>query len=128
MSSRLISTINAAVLLAALASPVLATPGPCDTAAARDIMAWTLPRAGDHRPVHVTFPSRAEGVKLPDWLSAKYPDEMTVILQYEFEQLVVGKDAFEVTVYFKGQPARLVIPYAVVKAFFDNRVAKCVAG
>jgi hypothetical protein len=128
MSFRLVPTIRAAVLLAALASPALAEVGACDTAAARDIMAWTLPRAGDERPVHVTFLSRAEGVKLPDWLAAQYPDEMTIILQYEFDRLVVDKDAFEVTVYFKGRPARLVIPFAAVKAFFDNKIAKCTAG
>ncbi len=119
----------AALLLAAmLASPALAEPNSCDTAAARDIMAMTLPRAGDERPVTITYRTRAEGVKLPAYLLEQYPDEMTIILQYEFDRLVVSDDRFEVTVYFKGRPARLTIPFDAVKAFFDKNVAKCWGG
>ncbi|MFZ0841081.1 MAG: ClpXP protease specificity-enhancing factor SspB, partial [Xanthobacteraceae bacterium] len=83
---------------------------------------------GDERPVTITYRTRAEGVKLPAYLLEQYPDEMTIILQYEFDRLVVSDDRFEVTVYFKGRPARLTIPFDAVKAFFDKNVAKCWGG
>jgi hypothetical protein len=125
-------TIGASALLLAamlaLASPAQAEPNPCDTAAARDILVYTLPRAGEERPVNITLRSRAEGVKMPSWLIERYPDEITIILQYEFDRLVVSDDRFEVTVYFKGMPARLTVPFDAVKTFFDNNIAKCWGG
>jgi len=120
-----------ALLLAAtfaLASQAGAGPDSCGTAAARDVMVRALPRAGDERPENITFRTRTDGVKLPVWLLEQYPDEITIILQYEFDRLVVSDDRFEVTVYFKGQPARLTIPFDAVKTFFDNNVAKCWGG
>jgi hypothetical protein len=90
-------------------------------------MAKTLWHAAEQRPVHVTFATRAEGVKLPDYLLAKYPDEMTIVLQYEFERLVVRDDRFEVVPRFKGRAARLEVPFNAVKAFYDNEAPKCFA-
>ena len=122
-------TISASALLLvamlALASPAQTEPNSCDTAAARDILVHTLPRAGEERPVNITFRTRAEGVEMPSWLVERYPDEITVILQYEFDRLVASDDRFEVTVYFKGPPARLTVPFDAVKTFFDKNVAKC---
>ena len=109
----------------ALASPAQAEPNSCGTAAARDIMAYTLRRAGDERPVNITFRTRADGVKMPTWLLEQYPDEITIILQYEFTRLAIGDERFEVTVWFKGRPARLAVPFDAVKSFYDNNVAKC---
>jgi len=123
-------TIGAGALLfaALLASPARADPNSCDTAAARDILVYTLPRAGEERPVNITFRSRAEGVKMPAYLLAQYPDEITIILQYQFDRLVIRDDRFEVTVYFKGKPARLTVPFDAVKVFFDKDAAKCWGG
>ena len=49
-------------------------------------MAETLWQAAEDHPVHITFMTRSEGVKMPAYLAAKYPDEMTIVLQYEFGQ------------------------------------------
>ena len=120
--------VTALLLTAILTTPAPAQSNSCDTAAARDIMAMTLPRAGDERPVNITYRTRAEGVKLPAYLLAQYPDEMNIILQYQFDRLVIRDDRFEVTVYFKGKPARLTVPFDAVKVFFDKDVAKCWGG
>ena len=85
----------------------------------------TLRQAGDDHPVDVTFRTRAEGVELPAYLLAQYPDEMDIILQYQFERLVVRNERIAVNLSFKGRPARLVIPFAAITAFFDQSVAKC---
>ena len=91
-------------------------------------MVRTLPRAGDDRPLNVTFKTGADGVTLPAYLLAQYPEEITVILQYQFERLVVKDDRITVDLWFKGRRERLVIPFAAVTGFYDQSVAKCSGG
>jgi hypothetical protein len=76
---------------------------------------------GDHH-FFITFVSTADGVKLSPRLLAQYPEEMTVILQHQFWDLVVTEDRFEVGLSFGGIPERLVIPFAAIKSFFDPSV------
>jgi uncharacterized protein len=76
---------------------------------------------GEHH-FFITFISTAEGVKLSPRLLAQYPEEMTVILQHQFWDLVVTEDRFEVGLSFGGIPERLVVPFNSIKSFFDPSV------
>ena len=76
---------------------------------------------GEHH-FFITFLSTAEGVKLSPRLLAQYPQEMTVILQHQFWDLVVTEDRFEVGLSFGGIPERLVVPFNSIKSFFDPSV------
>ena len=76
---------------------------------------------GEHH-FFITFLSNAEGVKLSPRLLAQYPEEMTIILQHQFWDLVVTEDRFEVGLSFGGIPERLVVPFAAIKSFFDPSV------
>ena len=76
---------------------------------------------GDHH-FFITFISTADGVKLSPRLLAQYPEEMTVILQHQFWDLVVTEDRFEVGLSFGGIPERLVVPFAAIKSFLDPSV------
>lgn len=76
---------------------------------------------GEHH-FFITFISTAEGVKLSPRLLAQYPEEMTVILQHQFWDLVVTEDRFEVGLSFGGIPERLVVPFSAIKSFFDPSV------
>src|SRR5262249_53283765 len=76
---------------------------------------------GDHH-FFITFLSKAEGVKLSPRLLAQYPDEMTIILQHQFWDLVVTEDRFEVGLSFGGIPERLAVPFNAIKSFFDPSV------
>ena len=76
---------------------------------------------GEHH-FFITFMSTAEGVKLSPRLLAQYPEEMTVILQHQFWDLVVTEDRFEVGLSFGGIPERLVVPFAAIKSFLDPSV------
>jgi hypothetical protein len=76
---------------------------------------------GEHH-FFITFLSTAEGVKLSPRLLAQYPEEMTVILQHQFWDLVVSEDRFEVGLSFGGIPERLVVPFNAIKSFFDPSV------
>lgn len=85
----------------------------------RDAAEHGLP--GEHH-FFITFLSKADGVKLSPRLLAQYPEEMTIILQHQFWDLVVTDDRFEVGLSFGGIPERLVVPFAAIKSFFDPSV------
>ena len=76
---------------------------------------------GEHH-FFITFLSTADGVKLSSRLLAQYPEEMTVILQHQFWDLVVTEDRFEVGLSFGGIPERVVVPFSAIKSFFDPSV------
>ena len=76
---------------------------------------------GEHH-FYITFLSRADGVKLSPRLLAQYPEEMTIILQHQFWDLIVTDDRFEVGLSFGGTPERLVVPFSAIKSFFDPSV------
>ena len=55
-------------------------------------------------------------------LRAQYPEEMTIVLQHQFWDLIVTEDGFEVGLSFGGVPERLCVPFAAIKGFFDPSV------
>jgi hypothetical protein len=57
--------------------------------------------------------------QLPAALRQRFPEEITVVLQHQFDDLVVDEEGFAVTLRFDGAPARLVVPWEAVVAFFD---------
>ncbi|MGE0253176.1 MAG: SspB family protein [Alphaproteobacteria bacterium] len=71
---------------------------------------------------YITFRTRAPGVVIPDFLLAQYPEEMTIVLQHQFRDLIVDKEGFSVTLSFGGRPAVLVVPFAALAAFVDPSV------
>jgi hypothetical protein len=72
--------------------------------------------------LYITFRTDHPGVVLDDGLRARYPNEMTVILQHEFWGLEVGAERFGVTLSFGGQPQRLEIPFEAIRVFADPSV------
>jgi hypothetical protein len=76
---------------------------------------------GEHH-FYISFDTRAEGVRLSPRMLAQYPEEMTVVLQHQFWDLIVTDEGFEVGVSFGGIPERLAVPFAAVKGFFDPSV------
>ena len=73
---------------------------------------------GDHH-FFIAIDTQAEGVSLSSRLREQYPEEMTVVLQYQFWDLEVGEEGFEVKLSFNTLPEHLVVPYASIKAFYD---------
>jgi hypothetical protein len=84
-----------------------------------DAAAHGLP--GEHH-FFITFVSKAEGVKLSQRLLAQYPEEMTIILQHQFWDLIVLEDRFEVGLSFGGIPERLTVPFSAINRFLDPSV------
>ena len=85
------------------------------TLAARDGL-----RGGHH--FYIGFRTGAPDVVLPPQLLAKYPEEMTIVLQHQFWGLEAGGDAFSVTLSFASRMERLTIPYAAITTFADPSV------
>ena len=75
----------------------------------------------DHH-FYLTYSTCYEGIEIPTHLLDKYPDEITIVLQHEFEDLIVHEDYFVVTLWFNNIPAHLRVPFRAIKAFFDPSV------
>lgn len=84
-----------------------------------DIAESGLP--GQHH-FFITFDTMHPDVEMADWLSDRYPDEMTVVMQHWFENLDVGDEGFAVTLNFGDSPEPLYIPYDAIRTFVDPSV------
>lgn len=70
----------------------------------------------------ITFDTSHPDAELADWLSDRYPGEMTVVMQHWYDKLEVGADGFAVTLNFGDAPEPLFIPYDAIKTFVDPSV------
>ncbi len=119
MKSGLLSSLALMLLSSAAAAE------PCGFVPERQVMAQEIRRAGERRPVHITFQTGAEGVKLPAHLKAQYPEKMTIVLQHEFQGLKVTDDLLDVGLWFRRKPERLVVPLRAITGFYDPTVQEC---
>jgi uncharacterized protein len=73
---------------------------------------------------YVTFRTDHPGVAIPPHLKQRFPEEMTIVLQHQFWDLVVDEAAgrFRVGLSFGGVPATLIVPFAALTAFVDPEV------
>jgi hypothetical protein len=84
---------------------------------------------GDHH-FFVGFSMNSPGVKMSERLrqsqlkKAQNKDnpEMTIVLQHQFWDLIVGEKNFEVGLSFQGVPERIVVPFDAINGFFDPSV------
>ena len=84
-----------------------------------DVAKTGLP--GEHH-FFVTFDTMHPDVEMADWLSDRYPGEMTVVIQHWFDNLEVTNDGFTITLNFGDNPETLYIPYDAIKTFVDPSV------
>jgi len=73
---------------------------------------------GEHH-FYLSVRTDQPGTEVPAYLRKRYPEEITVVLQHQFRDLVVDDAGFSVILRFDGMPARLVVPWDAVVAFFD---------
>ncbi|MGC6476492.1 MAG: SspB family protein [Parvibaculales bacterium] len=77
---------------------------------------------GEHH-FYLTFITTAPGVVLSDALKTKHPDEMTIVLQNQYEDLNVLDDHFTVRLSFNHKPETLIIPFEALSRFYDPAVS-----
>jgi hypothetical protein len=73
---------------------------------------------GDHF-FYVSFRSNFPGVRIPAFLRDSYPDEVTIILQHQFWDLEVDREAFSVSLNFNASRQRVTVPYEALTSFVD---------
>jgi uncharacterized protein len=76
---------------------------------------------GEHH-FYISFRTDAPGSRLSSRLKEKHPEEMTIVLQHQFWDLLVTDHAFEVGLSFGGVPERLLVPFEAMTGFFDPSV------
>ena len=84
-----------------------------------DIAAKGLP--GNHH-FFITFDTMHPDVEIADWLSDRYPGEMTIVIQHQYENLMVTDQGFAITLSFGDKPEPLYIPYDAIRTFVDPSV------
>ena len=74
---------------------------------------------GDDASFFITFKTRDPGVVLPDFLRMRYPDLMTIVLQYSYNNLNVSDKEFGVQLTFDGRPFFIRVPFSALVEFKD---------
>lgn len=85
----------------------------------RRVQATGLP--GNHH-FYVSYSTLHSGVKMSDQLRAKYPKEITIVIQHQFWDFKVEDQQFHVTLSFGGAPEKLTVPFAALTAFADPSI------
>ncbi|WP_062763105.1 SspB family protein [Falsirhodobacter sp. alg1] len=70
----------------------------------------------------ITFDTTHPDVQIADWLRARYPEEMTIVIQHWFENLTVTDEGFTITLNFGNQPEPMIIPFDALRTFVDPSV------
>ena len=76
---------------------------------------------GNHH-FFITFLTTAPGVRISSRLRERYPEQMTIVLQFQYWDLKVTDTGFEVGLSFSDTPEKLEIPYSAVRGFYDPSV------
>ncbi len=70
----------------------------------------------------ITFKTDFPGVDIPAFVKSKYPVEMSIVLQHQFDNLVVRERDFSVDLAFGGVYYTLTVPFNALMQFADPSV------
>ncbi|MEM7480870.1 MAG: ClpXP protease specificity-enhancing factor SspB [Acidobacteriota bacterium] len=92
--------------------------------ALRDVVRLVLERLRDHglpedHALYIAFQTTAPGVEVPPSLLRRHPEEMTIVLQHQYWDLAVDREAFAVTLAFDGSKQRVLVPFQAMTSFAD---------
>lgn len=76
---------------------------------------------GNHH-FFITFMTGAPGVRISSRLHERYPEQMTIVIQFQYWDLKVTDTGFEVGLSFSDVPEKLEIPFSAVRGFYDPSV------
>lgn len=76
---------------------------------------------GNHH-FFITFLTGAPGVRISTRLKERYPEQMTIVVQFQYWDLKVTDTGFEVGLSFSDVPEKLEIPFSAVRGFYDPSV------
>ncbi|MEM8793561.1 MAG: ClpXP protease specificity-enhancing factor SspB [Pseudomonadota bacterium] len=73
---------------------------------------------GEHH-FYISLDTTHPGVDMPDWLRERHPEEITIVIQHEYDDLAVMSDRFSIRLSFSDRSATLVVPFDAVLTFVD---------
>ncbi|MEP9396231.1 SspB family protein [Mesorhizobium sp. KR2-14] len=76
---------------------------------------------GNHH-FFITFLTGAPGVRISSRLRERYPEQMTIVIQFQYWDLKVSETGFEIGLSFSDIPEKLEIPFSAVRGFYDPSV------
>jgi hypothetical protein len=76
----------------------------------------TLP--GNHH-FYITFDTNFKSVEIPNSLKKKHPEEMTIVIENSFWDLIIKDNLFSITLSFNNIKSKLTIPYNSLLVFSD---------
>jgi hypothetical protein len=90
----------------------------------RDVITETAENGllGEHH-FYITYLTGHPDVVMSDKLRASHDEEITIVLQNQFESLQVMETAFSVRLSFNQEPETLIVPFEAITKFYDPSVA-----
>lgn len=76
---------------------------------------------GEHH-FFISFQTNYPGVAISPQLKARYPEEITIVVQHQFWDLTIEKDRFSIMLSFNNIPEKLVVPFDALTAFADPSI------
>ena len=74
-------------------------------------------KEGHH--LYIIFKTDNKNIILPKWLKKKYPKKMTIVIQYEYWNLKVFEEKFEIVLSINDVKVNLFIPFNSIISFVD---------
>ena len=68
---------------------------------------------------YITFKTSHPQVVMSDALKQQYPNEMTIVIQHQYSNLIVSSTSFSIDLSFNGVPQTLTIPFDAITYFGD---------
>lgn len=73
----------------------------------------------DGQSIYISFLTKEHGIVLSDSVKQRYPEEITIVLQYQFENLMVFDKNFTVDISFNKTTEKIQVPFNAITSFFD---------
>ena len=68
---------------------------------------------------YITFKTDHPKTIISDSLRAQYPHDMTIVIQHQYANLIVGRESFSIDLSFNGIEQTLTIPFDAITYFGD---------
>jgi hypothetical protein len=76
---------------------------------------------GEHH-FFISFQTNFPGVSISPQLKARYPEEITIVVQHQFWDLKITDKQFSLMLSFNNIPEKLVVPFDALTAFADPSI------
>lgn len=76
---------------------------------------------GEHH-FFISFQTNFPGVSISPQLKARYPEEITIVIQHQFWDLKISEKQFSIMLSFNNIPEKLVVPFDALTAFADPSI------